>query len=473
MPENVNRKIKIQFITRGFPLAYYFGSCIYLQDFVGYLQQLGFKIELVSLNAPTTARGIFIIPSAFKKLSFSVKDNIRIGRFLLQSRAGLAWITILPWLIYNLLPNSFQRIIQSINKSVKQRLLQRKSETVNTGKKAQIQVEQDVFPTPEEIAFAKEQFVRFQPDVVIANYTCLANLLDAIPDEAALKVILNHDIQHQRVTSFQQAGVDLDRSNWNWDLESAQLQKAQVLLAIQQEDARVLKEMAPNCEVIYMPMSGISHSHTVNQVPGRCLFVGSRSPHNVHGLEWFLENVWSSVVRSVPTCSLHICGNICTQIQGAFPNVDLLGEVDNLEPEYSAAEVCLVPLLAGSGLKIKLVEAMSYGRACVSTSVGVQGVPEIAGKTTLVADTAEDFAAAVRTLLTNADKRQWMEEQARKYVTEKLSPQAAYQPFVDRIKQHLQQVANKNNKQSLDNSLSSNKVLTSNLMPNKEKSHEI
>lgn len=473
MSENVNGKIKIQFITRGFPLAYYFGSCIYVQDFVGYLQQLGFKIELVSLKVPTTNRGIFVIPSAFKKLSFSVKENIRIGRFLLQSRTRLAWIIILPWLIYNLLPNSFQRIIHSIKKSVKQRLLQRKDETVNTGKKAQVQVEEDVLPTPEEIAFANEQFVRFQPDVVIANYACLGSVLDAIPNEAALKVILTHDIHYQRVTSFRQAGVDLDRVNWDWELESAQLRKAQVLLAIQKEDARVLQEMAPNCEVIHTPISAVSHSHTVEQVSGRCLFVGSRAPHNVHGLQWFLENVWSSILQSVPTCSLHVCGSVCTQIEGIFPNVYLLGEVDNLEPEYSAAEVCLVPLLAGSGLKIKLVEAMSYGRVCVSTSVGVQGVPEIAGKTVLVADTDEDFAAGVHTLLTNADKRQWMEEQAHRYVREKLSPKAAYQPFVDRIKQHLQQVANTTIKQSLDNKLNSGKALTSNLTLNKEKSHEI
>jgi glycosyltransferase involved in cell wall biosynthesis len=123
--------------------------------------------------------------------------------------------------------------------------------------------------------------------------------------------------------------------------------------------------------------------------------------------------------------------------------VVLLGRVKDLNPEYSAAEVCLVPLLAGSGLKIKLIEAMSYGRACVSTSIGVQGLRDIVGTTTLVADTAEDFAMAVHTLLTKPDKRQWMEAQAYQYVKEKLSPEATYQPFLNYIHQHLQQ--NQNN----------------------------
>ena len=470
MQNNLKQPIKIQIITRGFPLAYYFGSCIYVQDFVRYLQKSGFKIDVILLNSPQTGQGLFLIPFEFKTLSFSVKDNIRIGRILFQSGPGLEWIKTLPrWVYYCLLPNNLQHTIRS----TKQRLLQRIVEHIDTQKKAQLQIEEDSLPTPEEIAFAKEQFVRFQPDVVIANYTCLGCILDAVPNKAVLKVILTHDVHYQRATSFQQAGVDLDRSNWNWELESSQLQKAQVLLAIQKEDARVLKEMALKSEVIYTPMSAASHSHTVKQVPGRCLFVGSRAPHNVQGLQWFLENVWSSVLRSIPNCSLHVCGNVCTKIQGIFPNVNLLGEVENLEPEYSAAEVCLVPLLVGSGLKIKLVEAMSYSRACVSTSVGVQGIPEIIGNSVLVADIPEDFATSIHTLLTNTDKRQWMEEQAHKYVTEQLSPQAAYQPFVDRIKHHLQQVANKTIEQSLEKRISGSRNLTSNLMPNKEKSHEI
>ncbi|MER3587042.1 MAG: hypothetical protein C4322_00005, partial [Mastigocladus sp. ERB_26_1] len=147
------------------------------------------------------------------------------------------------------------------------------------------------------------------------------------------------------------------------------------------------------------------------------------------------------VLESVPHCSLHVCGTVCNGFEEAFPNVRFLGRVNDLEPEYSNAEVCLIPLIIGSGLKIKLVEAMSYGRACVSTSVGVQGLGEIIGSAVLVADTIEDFAAAIKMLLTNLDKRQWMEEQAHKYVTEKLSPKAVYQPFVDKIEQHLQQLA--------------------------------
>ena len=255
-------------------------------------------------------------------------------------------------------------------------------------------------------------------------------------DKNILKAILTHDVLHQRSAQLQKIGIAMHDGNWNLKAETAYLDKGQVLLAIQKEDAQVFKQMVTQAQVINMPISAVSYSHTIKQVTGRCLFVGSNSQHNSCGLQWFLENVWLQIVQKVPHSSLHVCGSVCDSIRGTFTNVRFLGRVKDLKPEYSAAEVCLVPLLAGSGLKIKLVEAMSYGRACVSTSVGIQGLPEIVGKTVIQADSIDDFANAVQTLLTDLNKRQYMESQAYRYVSQKLSPKSSYQPFVDYIHQY-------------------------------------
>ena len=118
----------------------------------------------------------------------------------------------------------------------------------------------------------------------------------------------------------------------------------------------------------------------------------------------------------------------------------LLGRVDDLNAEYGAAEVCVIPLLAGSGLKIKLIEALSHGRACVATSVGVQGVQELTDRAVLVADSPYEFAQAVMTLLQQPEQRKAMETQARTYVEEHLTPEKAYQPLVNRIQQHCQEI---------------------------------
>ena len=91
----------------------------------------------------------------------------------------------------------------------------------------------------------------------------------------------------------------------------------------------------------------------------------------------------------------------------------------------------------GSGLKIKLVEALSYGRACVTTRIGLQGLMELENKAVRLANTPELFAAAVAELLTHPETRRDMERAARAYVVDHLSPETICQPLVDRIRQHV------------------------------------
>ncbi|GAA6615456.1 glycosyltransferase [Scytonema sp. NUACC26] len=419
---------KIQLISRQIPVENRDGNATYILDFLRYLHQAGYKIEYTFLTSSPNGRiPWYIIPSTIAALAnVSVRDNLRIGRLLLKFKL-LDWLIPFIWLTYMWLPESLKNIYRS-GKDKQQKTTYSPQSW-------------DRLATAEEVTFASSRFAKFKPDVVIANYAFVGNVLESPAlNKTVLKAILTHDVRHQRTAHFKNLGVSARESDWSREKETIQLRKAQVLLAIQEEDVRVFQEMVPECEVINMPMSAVYHTHIAKQVPGRCLFVGSSADHNIYGLQWFLKNVWPIVLRSVPHCSLHVCGTVCNGIEKTFPNVRFLGRVDDLQSEYSSTEVCLVPLIVGSGLKIKLVEALSQGRACVSTSVGIQGLSEIAGSAVLVADTTEDFAAAIHMLLTNSEKRQYMEEQAHKYVTEKLSPKAAYQPFVDRIEQHLQQV---------------------------------
>ena len=437
----MHQPVKLQIVSRNLPFGLnYDGSSTYLMDFLRYLQQKDFEIECILLDAsPGGKLPWYVLPSTLRKImNISARYNFRFSYILIKYRSWLDWLIAPLWLVYVLLPEKIKFFYLVIKNKLRSIYRHVASSTDNQSQTW------DALPTLEELNFVKSQFARFKPDVVIANYSWLGGVLDTLTHhKTVLKVIVTHDIIHQRVDLFKKAETVSNHSDWDWQKESTQLRKAQVLLAIHEEDARELKEMAPQSDVICMPMSAVCHSHTVRQVPGRCLFVGSAADHNFYGLQWFLGNVWPIVVQSAPYCSLHICGTVSDLIRETFPNVRFLGRVDNLEPEYSAAEVCLVPLPVGSGLKIKLVEALSYGRACVSTSIGVQGLWDIAGSAVLVADTAENFAAAVHLLLTNPDKRQWMEEQACRYVTERLSPEAAYQPFVERIQQHLYQTANR------------------------------
>ncbi|GAK55303.1 glycosyl transferase group 1 [Candidatus Vecturithrix granuli] len=415
-------KISIQIVSRYVPAENKSGPFTYLFDIMRYLHRIGCHLELNILDPWFQVRNI---PGAVQEMA-----NVVIMPALPEANQRQFSIKTLFRPIYTRLPNS---VLHPVRKAFYD--LQ--------GKPLPGIHPHDAPATQEEIAFIAERMTAFRPDVLITNHTCLGNTFEMKTFENAsiLKIILTHHIESQRTHDFNRARLSSRDSLWNREYEANLLQHADVLLAIQKEDATVLKEMAPQCEVLYAPMSATYHPHEpAEQVAGRCLFVGSDIDHNVHGMTWFLHEVWPLVLQQHSQATLHVCGTVCSKIDHTFPKVQLLGRVEQIETEYAATEVCLIPLVVGSGLKIKLVEALSHGRACVATSVGVQGVQELRGKAVLVADTPYDFARDVISVLANADQRCKMEEEARRYVIEKLLPEKTYQPFIKRIYEHLTQL---------------------------------
>lgn len=278
----------------------------------------------------------------------------------------------------------------------------------------------------------------FDPDIMIADYIWHADVFDPLADRRRpLKVIITHDVIHRHGETLRQAGTPDAYLEWTWDSEARQLRKADVLLAIQHEEAAVLKQMAPECEVLIVPMDATVQSVDGPQLPGRCLFVGSFAAHNVLGLGWFLKEVWPSVLGRIPNASLHVCGTVCRAFRDSVPRVEFRGPVEDLGEEFGAAQIVVVPLIAGSGLKIKLIEALSYGRACVSTSYGIQGVGELAGVAVMVANEPVGFTTAICELMVDRERREACEATARRYVSERLAPDAVYGPLVQRLREHV------------------------------------
>ena len=106
-----------------------------------------------------------------------------------------------------------------------------------------------------------------------------------------------------------------------------------------------------------------------------------------------------------------------------------VGVVGRLDPFYATAAVVISPLTIGSGLKIKLVEALAQGKACVVTSTTLQGVEAQAAEAVRLADGAEDFAREVADLLADADMRARLGDRALQVVGTHFSAPAAHAAF--------------------------------------------
>ncbi len=140
--------------------------------------------------------------------------------------------------------------------------------------------------------------------------------------------------------------------------------------------------------------------------PNTVIFTGSFTYRvNYNAVVWFLREVYPRVQAQVPEVSLTITGNHANLPLPTTANVHLTGFVADIRPLLANSWVGIVPIWQGGGTRLKLLEAMALGTAVVSTTKGAEGLDVTHGEHLLVADTPEDFADAVISLLQDANLR--------------------------------------------------------------------
>jgi glycosyltransferase involved in cell wall biosynthesis len=139
---------------------------------------------------------------------------------------------------------------------------------------------------------------------------------------------------------------------------------------------------------------------------------------NQEGLDWFLKRCWPGLHQRYPDLKFYIAGrNAPAYIQNIkLPNVVFLGEVDNAYTFMQDRAIMVVPLLSGSGMRIKIIEGMALGKAIVSTSIGAEGIIIEPDKEIVIADTSEKFTEGIESLLNNFDKFEAIGNNARHFV---------------------------------------------------------
>lgn len=140
------------------------------------------------------------------------------------------------------------------------------------------------------------------------------------------------------------------------------------------------------------------------------LYIGTLSwEANIDGLLWFHDKVWQSIQQKHPGIKLYIVGKHpdkrLTEIAAKDKQILLTGFVEDVEPYFQKCRVFITPLRFGSGIKVKVVNALYRGIPCVTTSIGIEGLKTQDGIHIFSKDKAADFANAVGTLLT--DKTRW------------------------------------------------------------------
>lgn len=175
-------------------------------------------------------------------------------------------------------------------------------------------------------------------------------------------------------------------------------------------------ELLPN---VVMPAAAAAG---VERDPMRMLFLGTLSYlPNEDGIGWFIRDILPRVRASEPRIRMQVAG--VGLPEGLVPllsrdGVDFVGEVHDVAPEYAAAGMLVVPLRAGSGTRIKILEAFSHGTPVVSTSIGAAGLRVTDGEHLLIADPPDAFANCCTRLARDAALRESLARNAARWVAQ-------------------------------------------------------
>jgi O-antigen biosynthesis protein len=164
------------------------------------------------------------------------------------------------------------------------------------------------------------------------------------------------------------------------------------------------------------------HFHTDQREPFTLLFLGSfRHLPNQEALNWFLAEVFPKVRAAEPRTRLIVIGSDPPP-RHSLPEddaIELRGFVEDVREPLSRYSLFICPILSGSGIRVKLLEAFAAGIPVVSTRIGAEGLANMDGEVCALADEAEGFAKAIVGLLGDPDKAAAMAQRAREDVAAK------------------------------------------------------
>jgi glycosyltransferase involved in cell wall biosynthesis len=193
-------------------------------------------------------------------------------------------------------------------------------------------------------------------------------------------------------------------------LERSLLAEFDLVLVTSEADRQRVLERSPRARVAVYP----------NALPLRAVprtaeeeiiaFSGNLEYHpNINAVRYFHKEVWPLLKAAYPRLRWRLIGKNETAVRGMFgedPRVEFTGPVEDAIEELARARVVVVPLLAGSGTRIKILEAWAAGRPVVSTPIGAEGLPARDGENIRIVRGPRQTAEAVLELLADTPQRE-------------------------------------------------------------------
>jgi len=249
------------------------------------------------------------------------------------------------------------------------------------------------------------------------------------------KLILDlHNIESAYYTSLAQASPKIHHPLLNHfarqakHYENTLLPQFDLVLTTSNDDKKRINH--PNTHVLpnTIPVHPSPHEPKTPTI----VFTGNFAyTPNQQALHWFLQNVWSTVLKTNPNIRLRLVGKEIRYAHSTAPNIDYIGPVENAVTEIAKSRLAIVPLQSGSGTRLKILEAFAASTPVISTKIGAEGLDAIPGQHYELANSPEAFSQSILDLFDNKEQCTSMAQAARQLYEQNYTWNAAAKVLAD------------------------------------------
>ena len=257
---------------------------------------------------------------------------------------------------------------------------------------------------------------------IIEHFWCAPywNQISAACNRTVLDLHNLESLLHERCSAVEDGPAAFAHRQFrhaSLELERLWLPRFSQVLTASECDAGRARVIAPDAHIMVYPnaIPAVSQPPPADQEV--VVFSGNMEYHpNLSAVRFFRNQIWPLLHARWPQLVWRLVGKnpeAIRQFTLGDPQIEVQGQIDDAVQEIARARVAVVPLLAGSGTRLKILEAWAAGVPVVSTSVGAEGLPVRDGEHLLMADEPSDFAAAVSRLLACSNLRQQLARNGR------------------------------------------------------------
>lgn len=263
----------------------------------------------------------------------------------------------------------------------------------------------DDFIYSRNIRFYKKILKKVNPDIVWVNYAYYSKLFDHTP-ASTLKILDTIDSVYLRFKNIFQNRPGYRSLTIDLSDEINCINRADVVVCIQPAEEQFFLQNGCIKKTVTLGHF-ISFTPTrVMQKRNNLLFLASDFFVYRDAINLFLKNIWPKLCALRPNTHLFIAGKICSTLnkQALTGNVTVLGMVPDLYDLYDSIDITLNPVAEGSGLKIKIIESLSFGKPVVTYPIGIEGLENFENKGVIIARNDDEWIKSVTVLLNDTER---------------------------------------------------------------------